>query len=94
VRITVNCSSKPSPNVISGQRAMSSTKQDVLAVQSDVARGVARQIRVKLMPQDQARLATSQRVDPEAYEAYLLVAPTPTRNGKGKDKLDEGQGIF
>ena len=47
-------------------------QQDVLSVQGEVARGVARQIRVKLMPQEQARLATSQRVDPEAYEAYLL----------------------
>src|SRR6266849_4694095 len=47
-------------------------QQDVLAVQGDVAQGVARQIRVKLMPQEQARLASSQRVDPEAYEAYLL----------------------
>src|SRR6266478_5873176 len=34
-------------------------QQDVLAVQGEVARGVARQIRVKLMPQEQARLASS-----------------------------------
>src|SRR6266478_4679026 len=47
-------------------------QQDVLAVQGEVARGVARQIRVRLVPEEQARLATSQRVDPEAYEAYLL----------------------
>ncbi len=47
-------------------------QQDVLAVQGEVAQGVARQIRVKLMPQEQARLASSRRVDPEAYEAYLL----------------------
>src|SRR6266851_4632674 len=47
-------------------------QQDVLAVQGEVARGVARQIRVRLMPEERTRLATSQRVDPEAYEAYLL----------------------
>ena len=47
-------------------------QRDVLAVQGDVAKGVVRQIRVKLMPREQARLASSQRVDPEAYEAYLL----------------------
>ncbi len=47
-------------------------QQDILAVQGEVARGVARQIRVRLVPEEQARLATSQRVDPEAYEAYLL----------------------
>ena len=47
-------------------------EQDILAVQGEVARGVARQIRVRLMPEERVRLATSQRVDPEAYEAYLL----------------------
>ena len=46
--------------------------RDVLAVQGEVARDVARQIRVKVTPQEQARLTTSRRVDPEAYEAYLL----------------------
>ena len=46
--------------------------RDVLAVQGKVARDVARQIRVKLTPQEQARLTTARRVNPEAYEAYLL----------------------
>ncbi len=45
---------------------------DVLAVQRAAARDVAGQIRIKLTPQEQARLTTSRRVDPEAYEAYLL----------------------
>ena len=44
---------------------------DVLALQSDVARAVAKQIRVELTPEDQARLAGTRRVDPEAHEAYL-----------------------
>ena len=47
-------------------------QRDVLTVQGEVARGVAGQIRVRLMPQEQARLANSRPVDPEAYEAYLL----------------------
>ena len=46
--------------------------RDILAVQGKVARDVARQIRVKVTAQEQARLTTSRRVDPEAYEAYLL----------------------
>src|SRR3989449_3313913 len=46
--------------------------RDILAAQGEVARAVARQIRVRLTPQEQARLTTSRRVDPEAYEAYLL----------------------
>ena len=46
--------------------------RDVVAVQGKVARDVARQIRVNLTPQEQARLTTARRVNPEAYEAYLL----------------------
>ena len=45
---------------------------NVLAVQGEVARDVARQARVKLTPQEQARLTNSRPVDPEAHEAYLL----------------------
>src|SRR5437016_1671516 len=46
--------------------------RDVLAVQGAVARDVARKIRVKVTAEEQARLTTARRVDPEAYEAYLL----------------------
>lgn len=46
--------------------------REIVAMQGKVARDVARQIRVKLTPQEQARLTTDRRVDPEAYEAYLL----------------------
>src|SRR5437764_4632823 len=46
--------------------------QDVLAVQGAVARYVASRIRIKVTAQEQARLTSSRRVDPEAYEAYLL----------------------
>jgi len=46
--------------------------RDVLAVQGEVARDVARQIQVKVTAQEKARLTTSRRVNPEAYEAYLL----------------------
>jgi len=38
--------------------------RDVLAMQGEVARDVARQIRVKVTPQERARLTTSRRVDP------------------------------
>ena len=47
-------------------------RQDVLAVQGEVARDVASRIRIKVTPQEQARLARGRRVDPDAYEAYLL----------------------
>jgi TolB-like protein/Tfp pilus assembly protein PilF len=46
--------------------------RDILAVQAEVARDVATRTRISLTPQEQARLANARRVDPEAYEAYLL----------------------
>jgi TolB-like protein/Tfp pilus assembly protein PilF len=45
--------------------------RDVLALQSDVARAIAEEIRVRLSPQEKSRLAGSRPVDPEAYEAFL-----------------------
>lgn len=46
--------------------------RDVLALQSDVARAVAQEVRAELTPSADARLAASQPVDPAAYEKYLL----------------------
>jgi len=45
--------------------------RDILALQTEVARAIANQIRVKLTPQHQARLANLHPVNPEAYELYL-----------------------
>lgn len=46
--------------------------RDVLALQSDVAQSIAREIHLALPPREQARLAGIRRpVNPEAYEAYL-----------------------
>lgn len=45
--------------------------RDALALQAEVARAIANEIRVKLTPVDQARFAEARHVDPEAYEAYL-----------------------
>jgi TolB-like protein len=43
----------------------------ILALQSDVALGVAKSLALTLLPAEQARLASTKPVDPEAYEAYL-----------------------
>jgi Tfp pilus assembly protein PilF len=43
----------------------------ILAVQGDIARGVARSLSVALLPNEQSRLASARVVDPDAYEAYL-----------------------
>ena len=44
---------------------------DILALQSDVARSIAREVNVVLTPQEQWRLARSRPVDPEAQASYL-----------------------
>jgi hypothetical protein len=44
---------------------------DILALQADVAQAIAREVEVKLTPQEKAYLARAHPVDPEAYEAYL-----------------------
>jgi TolB-like protein/Tfp pilus assembly protein PilF len=45
--------------------------RDVPALQSEVAQAIAREVQVKLTPQEEAHLAQAHPVDPEAYEAYL-----------------------
>ncbi|MGA8186206.1 MAG: protein kinase [Terriglobia bacterium] len=44
---------------------------DILALHSDVARAIARQIRIKVTPEERKRLASTHVVNPRAYEAYL-----------------------
>ncbi len=44
---------------------------NILALQSDVARGVARGLALTLLPAEENRLAATRPVNPEAYEAYL-----------------------
>jgi TolB-like protein len=45
--------------------------RDVLTLQFEVAQAIAREIQVKLTPQERTVLAQMYRVHPEAYEAYL-----------------------
>jgi serine/threonine protein kinase/Tfp pilus assembly protein PilF len=44
---------------------------DILVLQSDVARTIARAVKVRVDPKEEARIATSRTVDLEAHEAYL-----------------------
>jgi TolB-like protein/Flp pilus assembly protein TadD len=44
---------------------------DVLALQSDVARAIANEVKVKLTPDESDRLASSSAVDPRAYDLYM-----------------------
>jgi len=45
--------------------------RDVLSIQSDVASAIAREIRVKVAPEESTQLASKGPVDPVAYQAYL-----------------------
>src|SRR5262249_36685315 len=44
---------------------------DVLALQDELARDIASEIRVTLTPTEHARLAATHAIDPEAYDDYL-----------------------
>ncbi|MBI4467630.1 MAG: tetratricopeptide repeat protein, partial [Acidobacteria bacterium] len=45
--------------------------RDVLTLQSEVARAITDEIKVKLTPQEQTRLAGAPAINPEAHELYL-----------------------
>ena len=45
--------------------------RDVLQLQAEVAAAIAKEVEVKVTPQEQARLVRSRRVSPQAYEEYL-----------------------
>ena len=45
--------------------------RSILALQREVARAIAQQIRITLTPQERVRLAEARAVDPEAHEAYV-----------------------
>jgi TolB-like protein/Tfp pilus assembly protein PilF len=46
--------------------------QNILSLYSEVAQKIANEVKIKLTPQDQARLVSSQEVNPYAYELYLI----------------------
>jgi eukaryotic-like serine/threonine-protein kinase len=45
--------------------------RSILALQSQVARAIASEIKINLTPQEQVHLASARPVNPEAHEAYL-----------------------
>ena len=45
--------------------------KDVLQLQAELAHDIAEQIKIKVTPQEQLRLATTRTVDPGSHEAYL-----------------------
>ena len=47
------------------------TLENILKLQGEVAMAIAKAIRVAVTPEEEKRITTAKRVDPEAYEAYL-----------------------
>ncbi len=70
VRITVQLIHGPSDKHLWAQ-SFDRELRGILALQSEVARAIADQIKVALTPQEQAGLARAPTVNPAAYQAYL-----------------------
>jgi TolB-like protein len=45
--------------------------RDVMALHSEVAQAIARQVEARMTPHEQAQLASTRKVDPHVYEDYL-----------------------
>jgi TolB-like protein/DNA-binding winged helix-turn-helix (wHTH) protein len=70
VRITANLLHAPTDRHLWAE-VYERDLRDILALQSEVARAIADEIKAKMTPDVQARLARAHAVNPEAYEAYL-----------------------
>jgi TolB-like protein/DNA-binding winged helix-turn-helix (wHTH) protein/Tfp pilus assembly protein PilF len=71
VRVTANLLHAPADRLIWAD-TFERDLRDVLALQGEVARAIAGEIKVKLTPEDQTRLTAAGPIDLEAYEAFLL----------------------
>ena len=65
---------------------------DVLKLQGEVAQVIANEVNAKVTPQEQARLAGKQAIDPEAHQAYLK--GRYYWNKRTKEGLREAIGYF
>jgi serine/threonine protein kinase/TolB-like protein/Tfp pilus assembly protein PilF len=70
VRITANLLHAPTDRHLWAE-SYERDLRDILALQSEVARAIASEIKVKLTPQEQTRLARARPVNPEVYELWL-----------------------
>jgi TolB-like protein/Tfp pilus assembly protein PilF len=66
--------------------------RDILAVQSDIAREVANQIRIMLTPEEQARLEVARPVDPRAHD--LLLKARFQRNQRTEESVRKALSYF
>ncbi|HKF54603.1 MAG TPA: protein kinase, partial [Blastocatellia bacterium] len=74
--------------------------RDILALQGDVAKAIASEIRITVTPPDQTRLSDARPVDPAAHQAYLrglyelhAIAAEPNETLKSQS-IDKAIGYF
>ena len=70
VRITVQLVHAPTDRHL-WAKSYERDLRDVLALESDVAQAIAREIHIKVMPEEQTLLANMRPVNPQAHELYL-----------------------
>jgi TolB-like protein/tRNA A-37 threonylcarbamoyl transferase component Bud32/Tfp pilus assembly protein PilF len=66
--------------------------RDVMSLYSDMARAIATEIRARVTTQEQQRLASVRRVNPESYEAYLRGKFYLSRSGR--EAANQGLSLF
>ena len=71
VRITVQLLDAKNDRHLWAQNYEGDLHDILLRLQSEVAQAIAREVRVRLTPDEQARLENSPRVNPKAHEALL-----------------------
>ena len=52
-------------------RNLSATCETYLALQDELARDIAEEVRIKVTPEEQSRVTAARTVKPQAYDAYL-----------------------
>jgi tetratricopeptide (TPR) repeat protein len=52
-------------------RTFEGSRADLMSLQREIARGVAREVDAKTTPSERSRLAAKATIDPEAYDAYM-----------------------
>jgi len=63
--------------------------RDVLSLQNEIVVAIAREIELRLTPQEQARLASARPVNPEAHELYLQGLYFGDRQPGGLEKANQ-----
>ena len=78
VKITVQLISAPSDTHLWAQEHVRDLR-DILSLQSDVARSIAKQVKAALTPGEVASIASPKSVNPAAYDLYLRAKTLPER---------------